>query len=151
MHRDIPDSVPEMPTFYQNYSANNHHHRPLIPLSVVDTTCFLPQFSSFNPCSLLLFSYAILHLVHPSFLRAISARVPIHIYTHHSFRYVTFIPPHNMPIPSQPIASHFLSHWRYFHSSSNIFIPNSIHSCHPTHSILTFAFPSHAVFFDPSS
>jgi hypothetical protein len=50
---------------------------------------------------------------HPSiFLRATSARVPIHIQTHHSFRYVTSIPPHNMAIPSHPIASHFLRHWR---------------------------------------
>jgi hypothetical protein len=31
----------------------------------------------------------ILRTVHPSFLRATSARVPIYIHTHHSFRYVT--------------------------------------------------------------
>jgi hypothetical protein len=61
-------------------------------------------------CLLLLFScYSSIHVF---FLRATSARVPIHIQTHHSFRYVTSIPPHNMAIPSHPIASHFLRHWR---------------------------------------
>jgi hypothetical protein len=44
------------------------------------------------------YSHVILHTVHPSFIRATSARVPIHIHTHHSFRYMTFIPPHNMPM-----------------------------------------------------
>jgi hypothetical protein len=43
--------------------------------------------------------------------------VLIYIHTHHSFRYVTFIPLHNIPVPSQPIASHFFSHWRYFQTS----------------------------------
>jgi hypothetical protein len=32
-----------------------------------------------------------------------------------------------MPIRSQSIASHFIKHWRYFQTSPNIFIPNSIY------------------------
>jgi hypothetical protein len=63
-----------------------------VPVSGV-TTCFLLPLSSITRHLLghSFYSHVILHTVHPSFLRATSARVPIHIHTHHSFRYMTFI------------------------------------------------------------
>jgi hypothetical protein len=76
-----------------------HHNRPLILLSGVSTICFLIPFSSITHLHAHSFySHVILHTVHPSFLRATSARVPFYIHTHHSYPYMTFIHLHNMAI-----------------------------------------------------
>jgi hypothetical protein len=63
------------------FYLNHHHHRPLIPLN--GTTCFLFPFSSITRHLHVhsFYSFIILHIVHSSFLRANSARVPIHIHT----------------------------------------------------------------------
>jgi hypothetical protein len=68
-------------------SCQVHHHRFLIPLSGVGTTCFLLPFSSItrHVHAHSFYSHIILHTIHPSFLRATSARVPIQIHIRHSF------------------------------------------------------------------
>jgi hypothetical protein len=70
-----------------------HHHRPLIPLCGIGTTCFLLPFSSITRHlhAHSLYFHVIIHTVHPSFPRLISTRVPIYIHTHHSFCYVTYL------------------------------------------------------------
>jgi hypothetical protein len=76
-----------------------HHHRLLIPLSGVGTTCFFLPFSSITRHDHSFFSTS-------SFTQSIylffaqPTRVPIYIHTHHPFCYVTFIPSLNMPIPT---------------------------------------------------
>jgi hypothetical protein len=77
---------------------HHHYHRPLIPLCGGGTTCFLLPFSSIahHHRAQTFYFHVILHTVHPSFPRPTSTRVPIYIHTHHSFCYLTFIPPHNM-------------------------------------------------------
>jgi hypothetical protein len=73
------------------------HHRPLIPLCGVDTTCFLlPFFSITRHLHVHSFYFHVI-LHHPYFPRLTSTRVPIYIHTHHHFCYVTFIPPHKCP------------------------------------------------------
>jgi hypothetical protein len=67
---------------------------------------FFFPFSSIIHLHHSIYSYIILYTVHPSFLRSTSTRVPIYIHTHHSFRYVTFIPSHNMPILTKPHLHH---------------------------------------------
>jgi hypothetical protein len=62
-------------TFKFHYNCN--HHRPLIPLSGVGTTCHIPFTSITRHLHAHSFySHVILHKVHPSFLRATSARCP---------------------------------------------------------------------------
>jgi hypothetical protein len=72
---------------------DHHHHRPLIPLCGVRTTCFLLPFSSITRhlhCHSFYF-HVIFHTIHPSFPRPTSTRVPIYIHSHHSCYYVTFL------------------------------------------------------------
>jgi hypothetical protein len=38
--------IPKVPPKYQHFDQVHHHHRPLIPLSGVGTTCFFRSFSS---------------------------------------------------------------------------------------------------------
>jgi hypothetical protein len=74
-----------------------YHHRPLIPLSGVGTTCFLLPFSSVTgPLHAHFFHFhVIFHTIYPSYPKPTSTREPIDIHSHHSFCYMTFIPPHN--------------------------------------------------------
>jgi hypothetical protein len=76
----------------------DHHHRPLIPLCGVGTTCFLLPLSSIT-CHLHAHSFCfhvILHKIHLflgwPLLGCPSTSIVI------TLCYVTFIPPHNMPI-----------------------------------------------------
>jgi hypothetical protein len=73
----------------------NHHESSSslspYPTKWVGTTCFPLPFSSITRHFHLhsFYSHVILHTVRSSFLRATSAKVPIHIHTHHAFHYVT--------------------------------------------------------------
>jgi hypothetical protein len=87
----------------------NHHHRPLIPLCEDGTTSFLLSSSSITRHlhAHSFYFHVILHTIHPSFPRP--TRLPIYIHSHHSFCYVTFIPPHNMPIQANLLLPIFLN------------------------------------------
>jgi hypothetical protein len=113
---DIHTTHALSPDGYQRHLINfceiprhHHHHCPLIPLSGVGTTYFLLPFFSIT-CHLhadSFYSHDILHItdhscksIHLFFLLGCpSTFIVISL----SFRYVTFISPHNMPIPRQLI------------------------------------------------
>jgi hypothetical protein len=70
-----------------SFIHHNHHHRPLIScISGVRATCFLLPFSSItrhlHGCHAHSFPfYVVLHIVHSSFPRLTSTRMPIYIHT----------------------------------------------------------------------